>query len=298
MHKSPSFLASGIALLAVVFAAMGVLGADPVRIGIITDVHAHDTNSPNEGKVMVDYPDRLEAFIDAMVAWPADAVLELGDLVNGAFVMGADLGDPARIPAILDDVVARFARYPGPIYYVIGNHDVYDLTKAEFLVGTSQDSTYYSFDLDAYHIVVLDAQYAKNGEDYQNVGWMVQGFIPEAQLNWLKADLASTDRPTIVAVHQPLDVAFSLLAGGPPIFNAQEVRTILVDSGVVIAVVQGHTHESSHTILDGIHYITFAAMVDHDEPIPPTWAEITLSPDERTIDVTGRGLQETLQLTY
>ncbi len=54
-----------------------------LQIGIVTDVHAHDLNSPLEGKMMTSYPERLDAFIDAMTAWPADLVIELGDFVNG-----------------------------------------------------------------------------------------------------------------------------------------------------------------------------------------------------------------------
>ena len=74
--------------------------SEPLRIGIVADVHAHDTESPVEHKVMTNYAERLTAFIEAMNGWPADLVIELGDLVNGAFVLGADYGDPSRIGAV------------------------------------------------------------------------------------------------------------------------------------------------------------------------------------------------------
>ncbi|MDD4903338.1 MAG: metallophosphoesterase [Candidatus Bipolaricaulis sp.] len=272
--------------------------AEVVRIGIVTDVHVHDTNSPNEHKVMTGYEARLEAFVTAMVAWPADAVVSLGDLVNGVFVMGAELGDPARIPALLDRAVSLLRSFPGPIHYVLGNHDVYNLSKSQFLVGTASPGTYYSFDLGAYHVVILDAQFNKTGQDYEHVSWMVQGTIPAAELEWLRADLAATRKPTVVCVHQPLDVSFAMLAGGPPISNAPEVRAALVASGQVIAVFQGHTHDSTHTVMDGIHYITFAGMVDHDVPTPPSWAAVTLDPVARTIRIDGTSLQESVELTY
>ncbi len=269
-----------------------------VRIGIVADVHVHDTNSPNEHKVMTNYEPRLAAFVAAMTEWPADAVVSLGDLVNGVFVMGADLGDPARIPALLDHAVTLLRGFPGPIHYVLGNHDVYNLSKSQFLVGTGSPATYHSFDLGAYHLVILDVQFNKAGRDYEHVSWMVQGTIPIAELEWLRADLAATEKPTLVLVHQPLDVDFELLAGGPPISNAAEVRTALAASGRVIAVFQGHTHDCSHTVIDGIHYVTFAAMVDHDVPTPPSWAAVTLDPAARTIRVDGVGLQESLELSY
>ena len=278
---------------------LGVAQPDTVvRLGIVTDAHVHDTESPNEGKVMSNYAERLTAFVDSMNVWPADAILQLGDLVNGAFVMGAELGDPIRIPGLLAHGVSLLARFAGPVYQVIGNHDVYDLSKPEYLAGIGAQGTWYSLDLGAFHIVVLDAQFNRNGEDYGHIGWMVQGMIPDSELAWLAVDLAATDKPTIVCVHQPLDVDFSLTAGGPPIFNYLDVRRVLADSGRVIAVFQGHTHDSSHREFDGIHYVTFAAMVDHTEPTPPSWAAVTLDAEARTITIDGVGAQESLVLGF
>ena len=98
--------------------AIVTIGSDTntgvLRVGIFADLHAHDTNSPVEGKVMTNYPQRLGACVAAMNAWPADLVIELGDFVNGAFVMGAPLGDPARIVGILDKAEALYAKLNAP----------------------------------------------------------------------------------------------------------------------------------------------------------------------------------------
>jgi hypothetical protein len=72
-----------------------------LQIGIVADVHAHDLDSPLEGKMMTSYPERLGAFVNAMNAWPADLIIELGDFVNGWVVLGVEPGDPYRIPQIL-----------------------------------------------------------------------------------------------------------------------------------------------------------------------------------------------------
>jgi len=288
-----ALLAAGIALC-----GAGIAAGEPLRIAVVTDVHAHDTDSPNEGKVMINYAERLAAFVDAASAWPADAVLELGDLANGRFVMGAPLGEPERIGPILADAWAILSAFDGPVLPVIGNHDVYDLDKDALRSILGLASTSYSVDLGAFHVVVLDAQYSKAGIDYENVSWMVQGTIPPSILTWLREDLAATDRPTIVCIHQPLDVDFSLLAGGPPISNHVAVRDVLAESGVVVAVLQGHTHESARSVIDGIHYLTFAALVDQTDPAPPSWAMITFDPAGRTIAVEGTGLQESYTLSW
>ena len=290
-----------LAVSLLIFAvALGAPAEDTgvVRLGIVTDVHVHDMDSPVEGKVMTNYAERLTAFIDAMSAWPADTIVELGDLVNGAFVMGGSPGDTTRIAGFLTEAVSFFSQFAGPTHYVLGNHDLYDLSKDEFLAAVGREETYYSFDLGGFHFVLLDAEFNSDGTDYDHVFLRVKGFIPPAQLDWLAADLASTDLPTIVCVHQPIDSDFDPLAGGPPIENNAEVQRVLREAGNVIAVFQGHDHDNVYRQIDGIHYVTFAAMVDHTVPGPPTWAQVTLDPEARTITIEGFGLQESYELSY
>ncbi len=287
-----------LAWVLVLFSAVAVLAA-PIHVAVVTDIHVHDTNSPAEGKVMTDYADRIAAFVDAANAWPADVAIELGDLVNGAFVLGPGYGDPTRIAQLLDDAVASFAGLQCPLYYVVGNHDLYDLSKAEFLAATGGDATYYSFDLGGFHFAILDAEYNDpNESDYDHVFMRVKCRIPVQELDWLRNDLAGTQLPTIVCIHQPLDSEFDANAGGPPVVNNAEVQSLLSESGVVVAVFQGHVHENVYTEIDGIHYITFAAMVDHTDPVPPTWAQVALDADQRTISIEGFGLQDSYDLHF
>jgi len=281
----------------------GVLFADdavpnaPLHIGIFTDLHAHDTDSPNEGKVMIDYKERLSACVEAMNAWPADLVIQLGDFVNGRYVMGAPFGEPERIMGILEEAEEIYAKFNGPRYYVLGNHDIYDLSKEEFLERVGASSRYLSFDTGGYHIVILDAQYNKKEEDLSHTFWVVQGNIPQDELDWLRDDLAVTSKPTIVCVHQPLDVDFDMLSGGPAIFNNEAVKTVLEESGVVIAVFQGHDHENNYTLINEIHYLTFEALVNEEERAP-SWAYVTLDPVAQTITITGDGEQADWELSY
>jgi alkaline phosphatase len=285
---------------AVIFLVGAAAAAAPLRIGILTDVHAHDTDSPAERKVMTNYVERLSAFASAMSAWPADAVVELGDLVNGAYVMGVPIADlagaPARVAGILSEAANALLAWGGPTHFVLGNHDVYTLSKAEFLAGVGAPSTTWSFDLGGFHFIGLDAEFKKTGEDFNQIFWVVQGTIPPAELEWLKSDLALTSLPTIVFVHQPLDELQDL--GGPSISNWSEAQATLASSGRVIAVFQGHMHESKHNVIDGIHYVRFAALVEEDGPTPPSWAAVTLDAEARTVRIDGAGLQEDLEFTY
>lgn len=244
---------------------------------------------------MTNYPQRLSAFVEAMNAWPADFVIELGDFVNGWVVLGANLGDPYRIPQILEEAEAIYARFDGPRYHVIGNHDVYNLSKEEYLERVNITSTYYSFNAGAYHFVVLDVQYDEEGNDLAYTYTGVRGFLPQVELDWLREDLSSTDDPTIVCVHQMLDTE-PTQAGWTLIGNNKEVQGVLAESGVVIAVFQGHDHANRYSLIDGIHYITFEALVD--EGAPPSWAKVTLDQVSRMIEIEGEGDQAYWHLEY
>ena len=269
--------------------------ADVLRFGLVTDIHAHDLDSPLEGKWMAHTEERLDAFTSDMNAWSPAFVVELGDFVNGWLVLGAEPGDPARIPDILTWAEELYSRFDGVRYHVIGNHDVYNLDKAQYREILGIASTYYSFDAGGYHFIALDVQYTLDGTDLANTYTGVAGFVPPAEMDWLRADLAASERPTVVLVHQRLDDYLDEW-GRSTVFNQSEVQALLAVDGDVIAVLQGHDHANVHNVIDGIHYLTFEAMVD--QGTPPSWAHITLDSEARTIVIDGFGVQASYDLTY
>jgi len=284
--------------LLVLIAGAVLATADPspiVRLGLITDLHAHDIDSPLEGKWMTHTEERLATFTTAMNAWAPDFVIELGDFVNGWAVFGVDPGDPARIPDILAWANGLYRQFDGPAYYVLGNHDLYNLDKKTILDILGIDATYYSFDVGTYHFVVLDVQYATDGSDLATTYTGVAGFVPDPEMAWLRADLDASHLPTIICVHQRLD-DFIEQWGRPTILNQAVVQQALAEDGDVIAVFQGHDHTNAHNVIDGIHYVTFEAMVDQNTP--PSWAQITLEPETHRIVIEGFGDQASYDLSY
>ena len=280
---------------ALILPAVASAGTDVIRFGLFADLHAHDVDSPLEGKWMTHTEERLTAFVDTMNGWDADFVIELGDFVNGWLVLGGDLGDAARIPDILTWAESLYAGFEGPRYHVLGNHDVYNLSKQEYLDSVSVDETYYSFDVGAFHFIVLDLQYAEDGTDLVHTYSGVAGFVPETEITWLRQDLSASASPTIVFVHQMVD-EYVEEWGQALVPNQPEVQGILEADGDVIAVFQGHDHDNVHNIVGGIHYVTFEALVD--QGTPPSWASITLDPSTGTITIEGAGAQADYELQY
>ena len=252
------FLKDGSLLLVGSAVAMenltGIVGAADAeanaRFSMITDLHYAD-KPPAGSRHYRETIAKLEQATAQFEKDKPDFLVCLGDLIDAAADVKTELGYLARITKEIANI--KLAKH-----YVLGNHCVDTLTKKEFLDGVGQEKSYYSFDKGNVHFVVLDACFRSDGVPYQrkNFVWTDPN-VPAAELQWLKQDLANADKPTIVFAHQRLDNA-----GSHGIKNADEVRKVLEESGQVLAVFQGHSHQNEHKVIGEIHYCTLVAMVE------------------------------------
>jgi predicted phosphodiesterase len=180
-----------------------------------------------------------------------------------------------------------FQKFNGSTYHVLGNHDIDSISKDQFLINVEntkidREKSYYSFDSNGVHFVILDANYKSDGTDYKhgNFDW-TDSNIPPAELNWLRHDLAAARGPVIVFIHQLLDGTGSVYVN-----NAADIRQILEKSGKVRAVFQGHHHEGSYSYIEEIHYYTLKAMVEGPGDENNSYAIVEILPDQ-SITVTG-----------
>lgn len=258
--------------------ALDLLAGDPpgvsLRVGVVTDLHYAD--KPAAGTRH--YRETLRKLTEAAERFEREEpafVVELGDLIDAADAVAAE-------QRYLAAVNREFAPICDDRHYVLGNHCVDTLTKREFLGGAEQERSYYSFDRDGFHFVVLDSCFRSDGEPYgrRNFHWTDPN-VPAAELEWLDADLKGTERPTIVFAHQRLDVN-----NNHGVKNAAEVRKVLESSGRVLAVFQGHSHQNDYRQLGGIHYCTLVAMVEGSGAENNGYSLLDLFAD-RTIRVRG-----------
>ncbi len=272
-----AFLKNGALILSTAVstpaALIGKETATLLKIGLVTDLHYAD-KPPAGSRHYRETPDKLaEAALQFEKEQP-DFIVELGDFIDAADAVETELGYLKRINGDFSLINRRR-------HYVLGNHCVYTLTKQEFLDGVEQEDSYHSFDVGGYHFVVLDSCFRSDGEPYgrKNFEWTDPN-IPAAEVEWLKADLQATSKPTIVFAHQRLDV------GSPyGVKNAAEIRQVL-EAGNVRAVLQGHSHKNDHNEIGDIHYCTLVAMVEGSGPEQNGFSTMTLSPDG-TIEITG-----------
>ena len=261
------YLSGGILLLAV--GRLPQAQAAPgrtLRFGVLTDTHYADR--PTAGtRHYADSLQKVDEAIEAFNRAKVDFVIELGDLKD----MDAK-GTPELTLRYLDSIEQRLRRFDGPLYHVLGNHDMDCITKEEFLAHTSNAGrangrAYYSFEAQGVRCIVLDANFNADMTPYSrgNFDWRVAN-IPTEQLDWLDGELTRHRRqPTIIFLHQMLD-SFSDINKDLCVKNADKAVEIIERHEQVLAVIQGHHHPGHYSFRRGVHYLTLNGMIEQAAP--------------------------------
>jgi calcineurin-like phosphoesterase family protein len=271
----------GLAASGVRVAGDAASTAPGVRFGLIADAHYADADT----KGTRFYRESIVKVREAVTRLRAERLsflCELGDLKD----MAADEPD-SRTRAHLRAIEAEVRRFGGPTCHVLGNHDMDNLSKAQFLDGITNTGlaprrAYYAFERGGVRFVTLDACCMKNGRDYDhgNFDWR-DTIVPPAQLEWLRRELSSSANPVIVFVHQRLDGD-----GDAFVKNSAEVRSVLEASGRVLAAFHGHDHPGARSESNGIHYYTLKAIVEGSGPENNAYAVVEVDTNLH-IKVTG-----------
>ena len=200
----------------------------PLRFGVIADVHKdimHDANK------------RLTTFVQAMNRADVDFIVQLGDFCV-----------PKETNQSFLDI---WNSYQGPRYHVLGNHDTDGgFTREQTVAWWKMPARYYAFEQSGIKFIVLDA----NDKPENHTGGYPR-FIAKDQLQWLSTELAETDLPIIVFVHQSLEREDK---GG--VQNGGEVRVVLEKANAragkrqVVACFSGHHHRDYVRTINDIVY--------------------------------------------
>ena len=257
------------------------LSGRQLRFGMVTDIHYADV-AARGARHYRQSPAKLAECLDLMNQEKVDFLIEMGDFKDQAT---PPLRDTTL--AYLRTIEAQFQGFAGPTYHVLGNHDVDSISKQDFLnqvtnTGIAPDASYYAFDAQGLHCIVLDANFMADGQAYDsgNFNWTETYICPE-QVDWLKQELRHTHKRTLVFCHQCLDGDES-----HHVKNGAAVRQVLEDSKKVLAVFMGHNHAGHYSLINGIHYYTLKAVVEGDQVTDNAYAIVEVRPDD-TVVVTG-----------
>lgn len=260
------------------------------RFGMVTDVHYADIDSRGSRHYRQSMM-KLQECVAHMISEDVDFLIELGD-----FKDFADGETEETTLAHLDAVENELRQFGGPLYHVLGNHDVDNITKQQFLdrvenTDIPRDRSFYAFNRSGVRFIVLDANFRGDGAPYSkgDFDW-TDTHIPPRELEWLKEELRITHRPVVVFIHQPLD------GEGPEyVKNAPEVRNVLESAKRVLAVFQGHRHDGGISRIEGINYYTLPAMVEGSGPENSAYAVVRIESD-LTLSITGRRKAESVTI--
>ena len=184
-------------------------------------------------------------------------------------IMRTDLGEADRQYDLWDSKVAGVSQ---DIHVVLGNHDILGIAdespldeshpqygKQYFLDRFGLERTYYSFDHEGWHFVIMDS--------LGIVGNSYRGWVDEEQLAWLDDDLAAAGKPTVISTHVPIFSNFIELVRGTSegipegisVVNSNEVASI-IEKHPVRLVLAGHLHINESFFYKGTEYANVGAI--------------------------------------
>lgn len=229
-----------------------------MKVGIISDIHLR---SAHERAVMAE----LERALDRLDAIDPDHLVVLGDLIEDE--------DPETDRRHVRTVRAAFDGLGVPVTYLLGNHDVERLSRADLRDLLSVER----FDgrIEGSDLFYLDSSAPERSG--------AQGAVSEEQLAFLDRELADAEG-AVVFVHHPLgyrDLSGNHWFAEEPerafCGNKREVNDVLARHDVR-AVVNGHVHETAHVRYRGVDHLTVSAFAKErrDQPVTGTYAELTV----------------------
>ena len=227
----------------------------------MTDIHVQPERQAAQG---------YSQAIARVNALQPDFIITGGDLIMDALGQGY-----GRADSLYSLYNALTQEAEAPIYHTIGNHEVFGLYegsgidpshpeygKQMYLDRMGLDRTYYSFDRNGWHFIMLDGIGFTPERRYY-------GYVDSVQLDWLAMDLETVGKetPIIVSTHIPfVSVVPQLTQGGQAsaspgylITNVHEVMAVLKDYNLKL-VLQGHLHHVEDVYYDGIHFLTGGAV--------------------------------------
>jgi 3',5'-cyclic AMP phosphodiesterase CpdA len=209
-----------------------------LSFGIIADLH-HG--------LATDAMQRLEVFMQHVEEKKPDFLIQLGDFCFG--------GEES------DELLARWNRFKGPKYHVLGNHDM-DRHSKKFMVNyLGMPGRYYHFEQGAMTFIVLDCNNIRLPEgkfiDYDSGNYFRhpegRGYVDPEQLEWLEKTLEGQETPVVILSHQGM-------ADGVGTRNQEEVRQIVSRHNTrhpdrrVLMFFEGHHHVDRLSLEDGVHH--------------------------------------------
>jgi len=233
------------------------LGDPILQFGMVADTHYGTIPDTNRPRFFSWSLPNVRQLVSEFNQLPLDFSIHLGDVVQ-------ETHNRAETLALMSAIDEEFIKSTAPIHYIMGNHDLGDNSKQDFLDHTSGvvKEPRYFFDLKGYRFIILDTCFTSDGIAYNsgNFSWRDSN-LPPSEMQWLGQVLDGANDEGLRAIvfsHQNFERASS----SHRIQNADEVLALLESKGNVDIIFSGHRHAGGYEFLNGIHIVTAVATVN------------------------------------
>lgn len=280
---------------------------DVLKFGFVTDAHSYSKTIKNKKKEILGYEvnwralNPMNVFAERMnEKFHPDFVIENGDYIKSS----------ERAKEEFLELEEIFSQINSPRYHVLGNHEVRDAKKQDWLNWVGYEKPYYFFDVKNYRMIVLDGNFfpvchentptvadsvcLEQGKEVNvldvidsepNVEYY-PGYVNQEQMEWLEDTLKSAkDKKLLVFIHQPPIPASEVKDAGVFVFNKEELRGVFEKYGVV-AVFSGHIEELCHQEINGVKYFVIPGfykenqLIEEEEQYFSVFSEVRLRGDD------------------
>lgn len=225
-----------------------------VSFVVLTDIHLTTSGKRNRERLELDSVSIFETARAAAERLRPDFLFYTGDLFEAR-----EFGLPnlALASRLLQETAV-------PWFVVMGNHDSrYKTTRdsyqtSDFVAAFAGHGPMDGFPYWAYD--VPDSPFTFVGLNTPRP-FTSSGAIDDAQLRWLRSELALREqRFIIILMHHPAIVFDSVLTTHPDLSiyyleNHEQVRDVLLKSRGVKLVLSGHNHTRRHREIEGLHFV-------------------------------------------
>lgn len=272
-------------------------GQESFQIGVMTDCQYCDCDI-KWGRYYEKAPGRLDSIVGFFNSQDLDFSIHLGDFID------KDLSSLERLMPIWNSL-------NDPKYHVLGNHDfdVADSLKGSIPERMGLKNRYYSFENKGWKFIVLDGNdmslYGPSEEHSveESKAYMdseaakgnksamfYNGGIGKTQMNWLTNELESSgSMPVMIFSHfpvYPLD--------NHNVWNNAALIDLIDGFPNIKAVFTGHNHAGAYEVVNGVHFLTFKAIVD--TPDENAYALVKIENQQIIVNGFGREPDRILKL--
>lgn len=231
------------------------------RIALISDIHMREGHSAAVAE-------ELERLVEVLDDSAPERVFVMGDLIEDGPSEATDEENVGKVRSILEGVSA-------PVTYLLGNHDVENLSRESLSDLLDQESFHGVVEVGDVPVVYLDSTWERVAG--------ARGLLGEAQLDWL-AEVLPDLSGALVLVHHPLG-HFDLSRN--EWFREYPERAFLGDRMEALrilercdvrATISGHIHETHFSEFHDLPHVSVNAFSKEtrEKPLTGTFADVRL----------------------